>query len=140
MTPCARCSAANAASALRCAERNQKSSTRTKRGKGCDGGRRLDMSEQAPLLPLRLWASLHENGRETWVAERGDVTFAAWACLAAQNATAFMSRIRSSMPVAAGLFQLARLSGHERCGAACSQWVDREPPGLQRERIHAENH
>ena len=35
---------------------------------------------------MRLWAALHENGWETWIAERGDGTYAAWACPAAQNA------------------------------------------------------
>lgn len=77
---------------------------------------------------MRLWAALHENGWETWIAERGDGIYAAWACPAAQNAGRVYVEDTFEHASAAATFELARVTGHHGCGPGCSPWEPRESP------------
>ena len=78
----------------------------------------------------RLYRRIHSNGWETWIADRGDDTFAGWACLPAENAADVYIEDSFEHAEAAALFRLGRLSGHDACSADCAGWVEREPPDI----------
>lgn len=80
------------------------------------------------MTSTRLWAAAHDNGWETWIAEREDGTYAAWACRAGENASSIYVEDTFEHAAAAALFRLARLSEHDACAAGCGAWTEREPP------------
>lgn len=81
---------------------------------------------------IRLYQRTHSNGWETWIADRGDDTFAGWACPPAGNATEVYLEDTCEHAAAAALFQLGRLSGHDTCSSGCAEWTEREPPDIYR--------
>ena len=80
------------------------------------------------MTPTRLWTSAHAHGWETWIVERDDGTYAAWACAAGENASNFYVEDTFEHAKAAALFRLAHLSAHESCTGECGPWIEREPP------------
>ncbi len=79
------------------------------------------------MTPTRLWASIHADGWETWIAEQDDGRFAAWACLTDGNASNAYVEDTFDHAAAAALFQLARLGG-QSVAAAGVRWVERDAP------------
>ncbi len=67
------------------------------------------------MTSTRLWAAVHSNGWETWIAERDDGTYAAWACRAGENAFDVYVEDTFENAAAAALFRLASLSEHAAC-------------------------
>jgi hypothetical protein len=99
------------------------------------GDARKGVGVMQPAETLLLWCRDHEDGWQTWVAERADGTFASWVCPPGHNAIAGYVEDTCDHAVAAAMFQLARLGDHV-CGASCGAWLERNPHSC-RERASA---
>jgi hypothetical protein len=95
---------------------------------GCHDGEGLAVNEHPRQTPLRLWVSTHENGWEAWIAQTGDGTFTAWACLAGENAVATYIEDSFDHACASAMFDLSRLANHHSCGPTCVSWHERSAP------------
>ena len=76
--------------------------------------------------PTRLWALIHDNGWETWIADRPDGTHATWICEAGQDGAHWCVEDTWGHAVAAALSRLNTVTGHG-CTAACAVWTERQP-------------
>lgn len=78
--------------------------------------------------PSRLWALIHDNCWETWIADREDGTYAAWICGPGEDGANGCVEDTFGLAVAASLTRLNALTGHDRCTGACGVWTERQPP------------
>ena len=80
------------------------------------------------MTRTRLWALIHENGWETWIADREDGTYATWTCRAGEDGANWCVEDTFEHAVVAALSRLNAGTGHDGCTAACGVWTEREPP------------
>ncbi len=80
------------------------------------------------MTTTRLWALVHDNGWETWIADREDGTHATWTCRAGEDGANWCVEDTFGHAVGAALSRLNDLTGHDACTAACGVWTEREPP------------
>ena len=95
---------------------------------GCADREGLAVNAHPRQTPLRLWVSTHENGWEAWIAQTGDGTFTAWACLAGENAVATYIEDSFDHACASAMLDLSRLAYHHSCGPTCVSWQERSAP------------